>query len=252
MKPTNRLKNIKLKSIEKLKFRSITMKISLLFGVLMLVICAGLGNFAYYSSSDALKNSLEENLLGIAEADAHVIEEKITTQYNALQALAETQWIKSNEITMAEKAAMLRDEVQRSGHVNMVIADTNGDCVNTDGVTMNLAEREYFQKALSGVPNVSDPIVNKLDQTVVIIFAVPIKNGNNVTGVLIAIQDGNCLSEYTIEMESENREVFMITNEGTTIADSDQSRVLEMYNVFEQYEADPELEELYNIQKKMA
>jgi len=189
--------------------------------------------------------------LEIAEADAKIIAEKLNTQFNALQALAESPWIKSNELTLDEKVALLKDEVKRNGHVNMFIADTNGDCQNTDGVSMNIKERDYFKNALSGVPSVSDPIVNKLDQTVVIIFAVPIKTGDRVTGVLVAIQNGNCLSEYTSEMEFHQRRVFMVNKEGTMIASSDQNRVMEMFNIFEQYEANPELEDINNLVKKM-
>jgi len=234
-----------------MKLKSITMKITLLFGVLMVVISVGLGVCAYISSSKALKTSIDENLIEIAEANAKVITEKINTQFNALQALAESPWIKSNELTLDEKVALLRDEVQRNGHVNMFIADANGDCQNTDGVSMNIQERDYFKEAISGKPSVSDPIVNKLDQTVVIIFAVPIKTGNEVTGVLVAIQDGNRLSEYTSEMEFNHREIFMVNKEGTTIASNDQNRVIEMYNVFVEYEANSELGEIYNHIKKM-
>ena len=241
-----------MKKIKPIAMKSITAKITLLFGILIFIICTGLAVFAYYSASNALKTNIDENLLEIAKADAKIITEKVNIQFNALQALAESPWIKSNDLTLEEKVKLLRNEVQRNGHINMFIADTNGDCVNTDGVTMNLRERDYFQKALSGIANVSDPIINKLDQSVVIIFAVPIKEADQVTGVLVAIQDGNCLSEYTHEMESGNREVFMINDEGTTIANSDQSRVMEMYNIFEQYAADPELESVYIIQKKMA
>ena len=235
-----------------MKLKSITTQITLFFTILIFVICAGIGICAYISSSNALKANIDENLIELAEANAKVISEKINTQFNALQALAESPWIKSNELTLTEKVALLRNEVQRNGHVNMFIGDINGNCQDTNGVSMNLLEREYYQKALSGEPNVSDPIVNKLDQSLVIIFAVPIKEGDQIIGVLVALQDGNCLSEYTHEMESNQREVFMINSEGTTIANSDESRVLEMYNIFEQYAANPELESVYNIQTKMA
>jgi len=234
-----------------MKFKSITTKITLLFGLLMFIICLGLGFCAYLSASDALKTNIDESLLEIAEANAKVITEKINTQHNALQALAESPWIKSNDLTLDQKVALLKDEVKRNGHVNMFIADANGDCMNTDGVSMNIKERDYFIKALSGQPAVSDPIVNKLDQSVVIIFSVPIKEDNKVIGVLVSIQDGNRLSNYTKEMESNQREVFMINSKGTAIAHSDHSRVLEMYNIFEQYAADPELESEYKLQKKM-
>ncbi|WP_326512617.1 methyl-accepting chemotaxis protein [Clostridium intestinale] len=235
-----------------MKFKSITTKITLSFAFLMFAICVGLGVSAYLSSSNALKTSIDENLLQIAEADANIIGEKINTQFNALQALAESPWIKSNELTMYEKADLLRDEVKRNGHVNMLITNTNGDVVDTDKVTMNIKERDYFKKAVAGEPNVSDPLIDMLNKSVVIMLAVPIKENGNVTGVLVAIQDGNSLSEYTHEMEVNQQEVFMINPDGITIADSDNNRVLEMYSIFEQYESDPELESEYNIQKKMA
>jgi len=224
----------------------------ILFGMLLLVICLGLGTWTYFSTSNTLKANTDENLLEIAEANAKIIAEKINTQLSTLQALAEIPWMKSSELTPAEKASMLVNEVQRCGHINMFVSDINGNCTDTDGVTLNLMERGYIKKALSGEPNVSDPIVNKLNQIVVINFAVPIKEGDTVIGALVAIQDGNCLSEYTQEMEVNQQEVFIINNKGTTIAHSDQNRVLEMYNIFEQYEADPELESELIIQKKMA
>lgn len=232
----------KILGVDLMKFKSITTKITLSFAFLMFAICVGLGVSAYLSSSNALKTSIDENLLQIAEADANIIGEKINTQFNALQALAESPWIKSNELTMYEKADLLRDEVKRNGHVNMLITNTNGDVVDTDKVTMNIKERDYFKKAVAGEPNVSDPLIDMLNKSVVIMLAVPIKENGNVTGVLVAIQDGNSLSEYTHEMEVNQQEVFMINPDGITIADSDNNRVLEMYSIFEQYESDPELE----------
>lgn len=99
---------------------------------------------------------------------------------------------------------------------------------------------------------VSDPMISKTDGSVVVAFAVPIKDGNTVTGVLVARQDGNSLSDFTKEMQYNDQEVFMINDEGTTIANNDPNRVLGMYNIFKEYEADLELEEVYKLQKKMA
>ena len=106
-----------------MKLKSITTQITLLFGVLMFVICTGLGICAYLNSSNALKASIDENLLEIAEADAKVIAEKVNAQLNALQALAETPWIKSSELSIGEKIALLQDEVKRSGHKTIMLAD---------------------------------------------------------------------------------------------------------------------------------
>lgn len=95
-------------------------------------------------------------------------------------------------------------------------------------------------------------MVSKTDGSIVVAFAVPIKEDNAVTGVLVAQRDGNELSIFTNEMQSNEQEVFMINNEGTTIANKDQTRVSEMYNIFAECKANPELAEVYNIQKRMA
>jgi len=235
-----------------MKFKSITTKMALVFGVLTFVICAGLGVSAYSSAGNALTESTDENLVEIAKADAEVIAEKVNAELNALEALANSWWLKGDDLTIEQKLELLKDEVQRRGHNRMLIAEINGDCQTTDGLRANIQEREYFNQALTGVSVVSDPITNKGDQSIGVLFAVPIKQDNAVIGVLIAERDGNALSEFTNEMQFGKREVFMINKEGTTVAHNDRNRVLEMYNIFKEYQSNPELEELYNLQKKMA
>jgi len=235
-----------------MKFKSITKQITLLYGVLMFVICAGLGISSYLSSSDALKTNIDENILEIASADAKIISEKVNTQLNALEALANSPWIKSNELTIDEKMVLLQDEVKRSGHKIIMLANTNGITHSTIGGSVDIHDREYFIKALSGENAVSDPLVSKTDGSVVVAFAVPIMEGNKVTGVLVAKRDGNELSNYTTEMQYNEQQIFMINNKGNMIANSDQYSVLGLYNIFEEYEKNPELEGVYNIARKMA
>lgn len=234
-----------------MKFKSITTQIALFFGLLIFVICVGLGICSYINAHDALKANIDENLLEIARADAKIISEKINTQLNALEALASSPWLKSNELTDKEKLELLQDEVERSGHKSIMLADPSGNSISTVDANVDIHDRDYFIKALAGESNVSDPIISKSDGSVVVLFAVPIKNGNTVTGVLVARRDGNSLSDFTKEMEYNDQEVFMVNAEGTTIACNDANRVMEMYNIFEEYKTNPELEELCNLQKKM-
>lgn len=235
-----------------MKIRNITVRIAILFGVLMLIISTGLAACAFISSKASLKSSIDEDLLEIAKADAKVITEKIETQLNALEALADNPIIMSSLSEDEEKLVLLQREALRSGHKSILLADINGNAIQTTGGTVDISERDYFLKALTGESIVSDPIVGKTDGSVEVIFAVPIKEGKSVKGVLVARRDGNELTSYTNEMQFNQREVFMINHEGTTVANNDESRVREMYNIVEQYAANPDLEEIYNLQMKMA
>lgn len=234
-----------------MRFKSITKQIALLFGLLLFIICAGLGFCAFFSARDALQGSIDQDLIEIAEADAKVISEKINTQLNALESLANSPWIKDNQLTLDEKLEFLNHEVKRSGHKNIMLIDADGTAHYTTGETNNVAEREYFQKALAGESTVSDPMISKSDGSVVVVFAAPIKQGNRVIGVLAARRDGNALSEYANEMEFNHHEVFMVSKDGTFIAHSDQERVQNMENIIEGNEDNPELADLINLLKRM-
>ncbi|NLK98634.1 MAG: methyl-accepting chemotaxis protein [Epulopiscium sp.] len=234
-----------------MKFKSITHQITLLFGVLMFLICVGLGIAAYLDAHDALIASIDENLLEIARADAKIISEKIKIDLNALEALANSPWIKSKDLTTKEKLNLLKDEVERSGFKDISIAFTNGIALSTSENSLDLHEGDYFNKILLGESIVSDPIVHPTDNSISVIFAVPIKEDNIVTGGLIARQDGNTLSNYTAEMQYGAQKVFMINDKSTVIAHPDQNLVLKMYNIFDDYQTNPEVEKLYNLAKKM-
>lgn len=211
----------------------------------------GLGAFAYIEASDALRSKIDEDLVELAVANAKFITEKINTQFNALESLANSPWINSDQFSLQEKLKFLQNEVERSGHKTLMIVDTNGIATNTTGEVVDVSERDYFKKALLGENAVTDPMISKTDGSVVVAFAVPIKQGNKVTGVLVARRDGNELSNYTKEMEFNQHQVFMVNNEGTVIASDVTSDVMEIYNFFKAYETDPGLEELCNLVKKM-
>ncbi|MBU5256048.1 methyl-accepting chemotaxis protein [Tissierella praeacuta] len=235
-----------------MKLKSIKTKLTLSYGVLLFVVCIGLGLISYKTASKALAKSINESLYQMAKEDAKVVTEGMRVQFNALEALAESHWIKSDELTLDEKLDLLNIEVKRSGHIDMNIADINGNSRNTNGISSNILDRDYYIEALSGKVVVSDPIVSKTDNKVVICYAVPIKEGSTIKGVLIANRDGNVLSDFTSDMQyGENGAVFMINKQGTTVANKDRNLVMEMDNIIEDAKDDPELQSFAEMEKRM-
>lgn len=105
---------------------------------------------------------------------------------------------------------------------------------------------------MAGERAVSDPIVSKADNRVIISFAVPIKKDNEIKGVLIAIRDGYTLSDITNDIKfGKSGAAFMINKRGTTIAHKDKNLVYEMDNDFENVKNDPSLESLVELEKEM-
>jgi len=235
-----------------LKLKSIKTKLILYFGIILLIVCVGLGAISILTGNNALLNITNESMLEMAKLGTQVVKENIEVQLNALEALAESQWIKSNELTLDDKLSLLQNEINRGNHIEMLISDMEGNAVTTKGEEINISDRDYFKKALAGEKAVSDPIVSKIDNSVVICFAVPIKYNDNTKGVLISIRDGNVLSEIVSKIKyGVSGEAFIINKEGTAIAHKDKNLVLEMYNVFEKLETDPDLQQFADIERQM-
>jgi len=235
-----------------MQLKSIKAKLSVFFGGLLFLICVGLGVVAYMASTNALSSSIDESLSQLAEKSGQVVQERVGAQLNALEVLAGTDTIKSEESTLDEKLALLKAEVNRSGHINILISDTKGNSVDTDGVSTDISERGYFINALSGERAVSDPVVSKADSSVIVCYAVPIKDGNTVKGVLVAVRDGNELGNLTNDIKfGKSGAAFMINKQGTKVAHNDKNLVLNMDNDFENVKEDPGLKAVVELEQQM-
>ncbi|CAK7055152.1 methyl-accepting chemotaxis protein [Tissierella sp.] len=235
-----------------MKLKSIKTKLSLFYGVLLLVICMGFGVVSYIASSKALSTSIDESLSQLAIQNAEIVDKGMEIQFNALEALAESDWLKGTSLTLNEKLKLLNNEVKRSNHIDMFITDINGNMEDTAGGRAKVSDREYFIKALSGEKAVSDPIIDKTNGNLILCYAVPIKDSGRVKGVLAATRDGNVLSDFISDMRfGENSEAFMINKQGTTVASKDRELVMNMYNILEEAKADSGLKSLAGLQQKM-
>ena len=233
--------------------KSIKAKLIVFLALLIGGICIGLGIVSFLNSSKALTSNLSKTLPKIAEQAATNIQGRIEGQLSSLEVIAGRNDIKDLGNSWENKMPILLEEVKRNGNIKMGIADKNGAGKFTDGIDLNVTDREYFKKAIAGEKNLSDPIVSKTDNSIILVYAVPIKNNNEVVGVLIAVRDGNSLSTLTNAIKfGETGNAFMIQEDGTTIAHSNKDLVMSMYNAIEESKKDASLQPLANIEKKMA
>jgi len=234
------------------KMKSIKTKVIVFVGVLLFIVCSGLGGIAYNTSSNALLDNTNATLKQMAEEASKVVSERIESQLNTLEAIAMIDHIRSVDGTWEEKLTILDAEAKRSEHMKMGIADRNGDIKYTNGKAINVKDRDYFKKAMAGERAVSDPIISMAENTLVVVYAVPIKDGDEVVGVLVATRDGNELSQITKDITyGKSGSAFMIGKTGVTIAHTNKDLVMNMDNIIENSKSNPELEALANIEMKM-
>jgi methyl-accepting chemotaxis protein len=231
--------------------KSIKTKLVLLFSILLIVVSVGLGFISLLSSSDALVSSVDKTMPKIADQGAKLVESRIDNELQALNLLATIDALEVNDI-LDKKIEFLSSRKKMRDYIRMGFADKNGDAIYENGDKANVKDREYFQKALTGELVVSDPIISKSTNSLTVVFAVPIKNGNDISGVLFATKDGNMLSSMTNDITFGNTgKAFMLNKAGTTIAHSKKELVMAMDNDFENVKSDPKLLPLVEIEKKM-
>ncbi len=232
--------------------KSIKLKIVTYFSAIIIAICTVLGYMSYREASDALVSSTKYDLEIIAGQVSKTIEARMQEQIGKLETLASQPMITDSTNSAENKLILLNEELKRSGHQIVDLVDASGHAVATNGKTYELKDRVFFQKAINGESNVSDPLVSKEDGTIIIVYAVPIKENGEVTGVIAAVRDGSDLSNIVSDINiGENGETFIVNKEGTLVAHKDSNLVLDSHNLLESSTENDNINELSEIVHKM-
>lgn len=238
--------------MKKFKFKSLKHQLLLCFIALIVVMCTGISLISMYISKQALISTVNITLPEVAKQASSSVENAINTQTKILETLANNDKIKNETTPMEEKLVLLSEIAKQNGYLKMTILDAHGNGFNTDKQPLNLSDRDYFKKSISGINYVSDPIISKADNSLVVVYSVPIKNNNTIIGVLTAVRDGNELSGYTDNIKfGTTGTAYMINKEGTIIAHNNKELVINQDNDFENIKSDSSLESIVKIEKKM-
>ena len=233
---------------------SIKTKLVAILGVILIVVCIGLGFVSYTTSTKALYIIAEELSTKTAVEAVRVVEARINTRFSELLTIANTEKMKDTNISLEEKMQYLEKEVKRGGYLSLGIGDTEGNTFTMARMTINLKERGYYQEALKGKAVVTDPIISREDnKTLIVNYAVPIHGENgSIVGVLIGARHGDELSAITNDIIlGDTGKAFMVNMAGITVAHYDQEAVRAADNILELAEKDEKLNTLAKIVKRM-
>jgi Methyl-accepting chemotaxis protein len=234
--------------------KSIRLKIVVLILFLIIGVSSAIGIMSYNISSNQLKANVNTTLPELAKQGATLVDNYLQKEWSVLQSMALNDIMLDPAATLTEKNAYLKREVERSGAINIAFADTSGDSLAPDGVTAtNIKDRPYFQEAMKGNCAVSDPIENKTDPgNIIMVFAVPVKNNDQIIGVLFKVADANALSAITNQLTfGKNGKAFMINKSGTAVAHYDNSFVLKADNALKNSEKDKAFKSMAQMYQKV-
>ena len=217
---------------------SISKKIALLAGILIVGASLTLGIVSIKLSSDALMAQAENSMLKYAVKCANYIDAEISAHLDVLNQLAG----RADTITMdfaVQKAALIGG-MNRLGYESMAIVLPNGTAQDiATGAITQVGNKKYIQKALDGETNVSDVFIDKSTKEAILMEAAPIRENGKIVGVLTGRRDAAFLADITNKLGQGKRGyAFILGPDSTVFADRDANAVVDQKNAFDEIKAE--------------
>ena len=232
--------------------KSIQKEITLCFLALVLAasfLCGGVGIATNFISSNSL---LAQELEATASLASDRVAYELTSYKYIVEALGMMPQLSDSTVTTAEKESIVDTWVAAYDMAR-------GNLLSTSGISLfdgnDYSEREYFQKAVQGETWISTPTISKITGELSIMVAAPVwKDGvanSQVVGVVYFVPYETFLNDIMSTIHtSKNSGAYMISRDGTTIADIEIETVA-VQNIESQAQSDSSLSVLAAIHSDM-
>ena len=232
---------------------SIKSKLLIIFGLLIALSTFVLGFLALQISKKAVKEKIEAHLVDKASDTAEIIDGRITAMFQFLEGLARMPILIDPTVSYKEKVAQLTKEAAANEKIEQLnLYDLSGVRTTSDGKTVSVVDREWFQAACAGKNFASEPLLSRSLNKLVIVLAVPVYDNNRkISGILNCVIDGMWLSDQIDDIVVGKTGVcYIIGKTGITIADPDSEVVKSQENSTEKAKSDSSYTSIAAFEKR--
>ena len=232
---------------------SIKSKLLIIFGLLIALSTFVLGFLALQISKKAVKEKIEAHLVDKATDTAEIIDGRITAMFQFLEGLARMPILIDPTASYKEKVAQLTKEAAVNEKIEQLnLYDLSGVRTTSDGKTVSVVDREWFQAACAGKNFASEPLLSRSLNKLVIVLAVPVYDNNRkISGILNCVIDGMWLSDQIDDIVVGKTGVcYIIGKTGITIADPDSEVVKNQENSTEKAKSDSSYTSIAAFEKR--
>ncbi|MEM5817187.1 MAG: cache domain-containing protein, partial [Desulfitobacterium hafniense] len=220
--------------------KSIRTQLVIYFSILVLLSSLALGYLSLAKASNALTAEAEKALGTLAADSAKLTESRLETQKKTLEMIALREDMQTMDWQVQQP--ILQRQLPNTNFLDLGVVQLDGSVSYSDGSTNQLGDRDYVQKALKGDTNVSDLIISRVTNSLVIMYAAPIVSEGKVVGALIGRRDGDALSLIAEDTGyGQNGYGYMVNSQGTIIAHPDREKVFSQFNPIEAVKEDQSL-----------
>ncbi|MVX67327.1 HAMP domain-containing protein [Clostridium chromiireducens] len=230
--------------------KSIKTKLITYFSILILLSAFSVGIVSVYRAGQSLTKEAEKSLAALSFEAARLTNSRIETQKKTLEMIALRVDIQTMDWEIQQP--ILQRQVERTDVLDLAVVQLDGTAYYSGGNTSQLGDREYVQKALKGETNVSDLLISKVTNDIVLMYATPIKRDGKVVGALIGRREGDALSKITDDVGyGKEGYGYIINSNGTVVGHPDREKVTSQFTPIEAAKNDKSLTSLSTLFEKI-
>ena len=213
--------------------KSLQNKMSLFITVLILFTAIVMTAFSLLIFYQKMTAQLEEDVGALSTSYSLAVRNQIEGYKKQLEMAASLSDITQEDTV--KRDALLAQLAQKAGFQYLALADSAGKTTRNS----DIAEREYFKKAMAGETYMSSPLINKVDGKVTIMLAAPVNNGTGYKGVLYCGLLYDTFSQVISNVKvGDGGYAYVVDKTGVTVAHPDASVVANMTNFIEEAKKD--------------
>ena len=215
------------------------------------IVCMLLASSAMYFARNAMINTGRELLTETSRLGGEEVYNVLNEKLTGVGIIASIPLMQDENISLDEKLKILKENGAVQKNNNMGIVYEDGLIHFLDGSVVDIKDRDYFIEAMKGKAYISKPFISRIDNKLIVALSYPIKVGNKTIGTIVALREGNDLSNITNAIKLlKTGEAFLIDSSGTFIASKDETKINGEYNLIKSSKNEDE-KKLGEISSKM-
>lgn len=192
-------------------------------GLVFIGTLLALNIFFFRTAEDSVDNA-KKDLMENASNQAVMLETAINGQFIALETFA-TGISSTDERAIPGYLSLLGEAAERAGFYEMYIIDEDGTGWTSFGENVDISDREYYRRAITGKRAVQ-LVTGRVNNITILMFATAIKNKNGeIIGVIAGSYNEQTLRDMLIS-STKNGEgySYVINAEGNVVVGTDSSK----------------------------
>jgi methyl-accepting chemotaxis protein len=213
------------------------------------VVALSIGLISSIASYYSTINTLEQTMAQTVKIASEDVSGRLNSYKTIANELAQNDAFQVDTMDKIVVSKLLNEVASRNNLVRAGYVNASG--MSFDGY--DLAERQYFKDCKSTLkPAVSDLIIDKSTNDMIIVFSAPIIKDGKFAGIVSITDSANLLSNITKSIKiGETGRSYIINGSGNLIADDNVDLVLKEHNNIKESKNDSSLKSLADIETKM-